>query len=67
MQDVTHATRHRKLATSLSIIPGLGQLYNRQWLKGIVFLILTVSFFTGFYNLLNMGLWGIFTLGTEPF
>jgi arabinogalactan oligomer / maltooligosaccharide transport system permease protein len=67
MQATTIEKKHRKLAVSLSIIPGFGQLYNRQWLKGIVFLILTLSFFTGFYNLLNMGLWGIVTLGTVPF
>lgn len=56
---------HRTIASALSVIPGLGQFYNRQWAKGFVFLGLGVSFFVVFYDLLNMGLWGIFTLGTE--
>nr|WP_194382813.1 arabinogalactan oligomer ABC transporter permease GanP [Bacillus mojavensis] len=49
----------------LSIIPGLGQFYNKQWIKGLLFLLLGASFFAVFGDLLNMGLWGIFTLGTE--
>lgn len=57
--------QRRKKATLFSIIPGLGQFYNRQWVKGLVFLILAVSFFAVFGNLLNMGFWGLFTLGTE--
>ncbi|MCY8382558.1 ABC transporter permease subunit [Bacillus haynesii] len=57
--------QHRKKALLLSIIPGLGQFYNKQWIKGLLFLLLGVSFFTVFGDLLNMGLWGLFTLGTE--
>ncbi|MFJ6413256.1 carbohydrate ABC transporter permease [Terribacillus saccharophilus] len=57
--------QHRKLALLLSIIPGFGQFYHRQWLKGLLFLLITVSFFVAFKDLLNMGLWGIVTLGTE--
>nr|WP_202049279.1 sugar ABC transporter permease [Bacillus glycinifermentans] len=49
----------------LSIIPGFGQFYNKQWIKGLLFLILGAAFFAVFGDLLNMGLWGIFTLGTE--
>nr|WP_285852291.1 sugar ABC transporter permease [Robertmurraya korlensis] len=49
----------------LSIIPGLGQFYNKQWIKGLFFLLLAVSFFAVFGDLLNMGFWGLFTLGTE--
>jgi arabinogalactan oligomer/maltooligosaccharide transport system permease protein len=55
----------RKIALLLSLIPGLGQFYNRQWIKGAVFFILTIAFFSAFYDLLNMGFWGIVTLGTE--
>ncbi|WP_257349268.1 sugar ABC transporter permease [Pseudalkalibacillus decolorationis] len=58
-------TPHRKKALSLSLIPGLGQIYNRQLLKGFAFLILTISFIVAFKDLLNMGLWGIVTLGEE--
>jgi arabinogalactan oligomer / maltooligosaccharide transport system permease protein len=57
--------KHRKLALLLSIIPGLGQFYNKQMVKGLLFLILGVAFFTVFGDLLNMGFWGLFTLGTE--
>jgi len=57
--------QHRKLATLLSVIPGLGQLYNKQWIKGILLLIIGAAFFAVFGNLLNMGFWGLFTLGTE--
>ncbi|PAF36886.1 sugar ABC transporter permease [Terribacillus saccharophilus] len=57
--------QHRKVALLLSIIPGFGQFYHRQWLKGLLFLLVTVSFFVAFKDLLNMGLWGIVTLGTE--
>ncbi|MCY9189077.1 arabinogalactan oligomer ABC transporter permease GanP [Bacillus mojavensis] len=57
--------QHRKVALLLSIIPGLGQFYNKQWIKGLLFLLLGASFFAVFGDLLNMGLWGIFTLGTE--
>ncbi|ATH93852.1 carbohydrate ABC transporter permease [Bacillus glycinifermentans] len=57
--------QHRTTALLLSIIPGFGQFYNKQWIKGLLFLILGAAFFAVFGDLLNMGLWGIFTLGTE--
>ncbi|MGG2064641.1 MULTISPECIES: carbohydrate ABC transporter permease [unclassified Bacillus (in: firmicutes)] len=66
--EPTHAvngSKHRKTAAALSIIPGIGQLYNKQYVKGIIFLVLTCSFFVAFADLLNIGLWGIVTLGTE--
>jgi arabinogalactan oligomer/maltooligosaccharide transport system permease protein len=55
--------QHRQTATILSVIPGLGQLYNKQWIKGLLFLILGVSFVAVFKDLLNMGFWGLITLG----
>ncbi len=58
-------SKHRKMATMLSIIPGIGQMYNKQFVKGLIFLVLTGSFIVAFTDLLNMGLWGIVTLGTE--
>lgn len=57
--------QQRKIALLLSVIPGLGQFYNKQWIKGLLFLILGVSFFVVFGDLLNMGFGGLFTLGTE--
>ncbi|MBO9128677.1 sugar ABC transporter permease [Bacillus sp. 165] len=61
----TSQSNHRKVATALSVIPGLGQIYNRQLLKGLILLILTASFVIAFKDLLNIGLWGIVTLGEE--
>ncbi|PFN20103.1 maltosaccharide ABC transporter permease MalC [Bacillus cereus] len=60
-----NSSKHRKMATMLSIIPGMGQIYNKQFVKGLIFLVLTGSFIVAFGDLLNMGLWGIVTLGTE--
>ncbi len=60
-----NGSKHRKMATMLSIIPGMGQMYNKQFVKGLIFLVLTGSFIVAFADLLNMGLWGIVTLGTE--
>jgi arabinogalactan oligomer / maltooligosaccharide transport system permease protein len=54
-----------KKAILLSIIPGLGQIYNKQLFKGLSFLILTGAFFYVFKDLFNIGLWGLVTLGTE--
>ncbi|WP_349410204.1 sugar ABC transporter permease [Pseudalkalibacillus sp. SCS-8] len=66
MTDKTSkATKHRKRALFLSLIPGFGQLYNRQYLKALAFIILTFSFIIAFKDLLNMGLWGIVTLGEK--
>lgn len=56
---------HRKVATTLSILPGIGQFYNKQIVKGLVFLIGAIAFGVAFADLLNMGFWGLFTLGTE--
>lgn len=56
---------HRHKASLLSIIPGFGQFYNRQWVKGLIYLIISIAFFVVFLDFLNIGLWGLFTLGTE--
>lgn len=56
---------HRQKALFLSIIPGFGQFYNRQWIKGIILFIVSISFFVVFSDLLNMGFWGLFTLGEK--
>ncbi|ADU31215.1 sugar ABC transporter permease [Evansella cellulosilytica] len=55
-----------KLALLLSVIPGLGQFYNRRFMKGAFFLIFGAAFLITLYDFLNIGLWGIFTLGTQP-
>nr|BAB40636.1 inner membrane protein ORF-2 [Thermoactinomyces vulgaris] len=45
---------------------GLGQMYNGQWVKGVLFLVCRLSYLLVFYDLFNLGLWGIVTLGTIP-
>ncbi|RCX22724.1 carbohydrate ABC transporter membrane protein 1 (CUT1 family) [Fontibacillus phaseoli] len=53
-----------KRAMMLSIVPGLGQFYNRRYFKGILFFILIAAFLVVFGNFLNIGYWGLVTLGT---
>ncbi|MCM3706918.1 MULTISPECIES: carbohydrate ABC transporter permease [Cytobacillus] len=59
-------SNHGRNAALLSILPGFGQFYNKQFLKGAIFLILTISFFASFFDTLNWGFWGLFTLGEIP-
>jgi arabinogalactan oligomer / maltooligosaccharide transport system permease protein len=71
MPDLETAKRQKKhhptLAMILSIIfAGLGQLYNRRFIKGILFILIEASFIMAFYDFLNIGLWGIVTLGEIP-
>ncbi|MFD1396990.1 ABC transporter permease subunit [Kroppenstedtia eburnea] len=59
---------HRRRAAWLSVlVMGLGQMYNRQWWKGFSFLIAEIAFLIVSFDFLNIGLWGMVTLGTEPF
>ncbi|WP_227395782.1 carbohydrate ABC transporter permease [Jeotgalibacillus aurantiacus] len=62
----TAKTSHNpRLAVILSILlAGLGQLYNRRYVKGILFIILEVSFILTLGRFLNTGIWGLRTLGT---
>lgn len=63
METSMYRSNHRKIALCLSVVPGLGQLYNRQYVKGAFFLILAISYYIVFADLLDIGLWGIVTLG----
>ncbi|PTE32297.1 sugar ABC transporter permease [Mammaliicoccus fleurettii] len=58
--------RNPKLAAILSIIPGIGQFYNKRYIKGSIFIIFFISFMSVFYQFMNIGFWGLFTLGTVP-
>ncbi|WP_019157010.1 carbohydrate ABC transporter permease [Robertmurraya massiliosenegalensis] len=62
----SNQSNKRKIALVLSIIPGFGQFYNKQIVKGITFLILTSAFIFAFGDLLRYGFWGLVTLGTDP-
>ncbi|WP_194540977.1 sugar ABC transporter permease [Paenibacillus sp. JZ16] len=58
--------QHRTTAAVLSAIcMGLGQLYNRQWIKGVLLLI--VGIFSLYYFINNLGdaIWGMTTLGEQ--
>ncbi|MFD1417011.1 sugar ABC transporter permease [Oceanobacillus jeddahense] len=54
-------------ATILSILfAGLGQLYNRRYVKGSIFIVIEGAFLFAFLDAINYGLWGLRTLGTIP-
>lgn len=59
------STSHARKAMLFSVIPGLGQLINKQYIKGLLFLFFFTMYLVVFKDLFNMGLWGIITLGTE--
>lgn len=58
-------TSHAKKAALLAIVPGVGQFYNHQKIKGALFLFCFIMYLFVFKDLFNMGIWGILTLGTE--
>lgn len=67
MEQTAKPNHSVKTAMLLSLIPGLGQLYNRQAIKGILFLALSILFV---YEMTVFGisaLTGLVTLGTVPF
>lgn len=56
--------QHRKTATILSILAmGMGQLYNKQYVKGILMLMLHLSGIYFIATKLPHALWGVYTLG----
>lgn len=59
--------QHRNKATILSVLcMGLGQIYNRQFIKGIIFLLFEAFSVYYFINNLGSAIWGITTLGETP-
>ena len=63
----TGLSQPRNIATLLSVmVPGLGQIYNRRFLKGIILLLVAISFLLTTWNYIDIGIWGLFTLGTIP-
>ncbi|SES90840.1 carbohydrate ABC transporter permease [Paenibacillus sp. NFR01] len=59
--------RHRTRAAILStIFMGLGQIYNRQFIKGLLFLAVEALGLVYFINTLGRAFWGISTLGETP-
>lgn len=66
MEVKKKSERNEKLAMLLSIVPGLGQFYNRQILKGILFLGVFVLFVFELNNFGIQALNELLTLGTTP-
>ncbi|MDF2938809.1 MAG: transporter permease, partial [Paenibacillaceae bacterium] len=60
-------TKHSLRAAALSVLfMGLGQFYNRQIAKGLLFLLLGICSITAFGLYLLPGLQGLVTLGSTP-
>lgn len=55
-----------RTATLLSIIPGLGQLYNKQLVKGALFLVIFAGFVIELILFGAGAVQGLITLGTVP-
>lgn len=59
--------RHKAKAGILSaLFMGLGQIYNRQFIKGILFIAVEAGALAYFINNLGRAFWGITTLGESP-
>ena len=56
-----------KKSLLLSLIPGLGQFYNKQKVKGAIFLGVTLVFLLYFALLASSELAGLISLGDRPF
>ena len=61
-----HVKKNVNLAGLLSLIPGLGQIYNKQWIKGVLFLILTGLFLYELQVFGAQALHDLITLGSVP-
>ncbi len=66
--QVSHKDKsHRKIATLLSVLfMGLGQLYNKQYWKGISWALFEIIALIFFIKPISQGLYGLITLGETP-
>lgn len=55
-----------RTAALLSIVPGLGQLANRRYIKGVIFLLLAAALAVALAAPVVNGVWGFVTLGSNP-
>lgn len=55
-----------RTAALLSIVPGLGQLANRRYIKGVIFLLLAAALGVALAAPVVNGVWGFVTLGSNP-
>lgn len=66
LQPSSAGPAHGKTAAVLSVLGmGLGQIYNRQYTKGLILLLLEASALFYFVRNLGHGLWGLITLGEK--
>lgn len=66
-KNFEQSSRHNPiLAVLLSVIPGIGQLYNRRFVKGSIIFILFAAFAISLGNFMATGYWGLITLGEVP-
>ncbi|MGL4643853.1 MAG: ABC transporter permease subunit [Vagococcus fluvialis] len=63
---ITSKQKDVKKATLLSLIPGLGQFYNEQKFKGIIFLGVFIAFVIELFTFGVSAIDGFITLGTVP-
>lgn len=67
MELTTGARRHRtKAAVFSAVCIGLGQLYNKQYMKGLLWMIAAQLFFWIYYPIAFRGIRGLITLGDAP-
>ncbi|MFD0590046.1 carbohydrate ABC transporter permease [Paenibacillus sp. GCM10027627] len=58
--------RHRGMAATLSVLfMGLGQLYNRQFIKGFILIAVEAAALMFFIPNLGRAVWGVVTLGEK--
>lgn len=58
--------RHRSIAAVLSVLfMGLGQLYNRQFMKGLILIAAKAAALVYFIPNLGRAVWGVVTLGEK--
>jgi len=66
-QEILVNPKHNPtVAALLSIIPGLGQIYNKRFIKGAAFFILFAAFVIAMIDFISTGLQGLVTLGEVP-
>ncbi|WP_280769315.1 sugar ABC transporter permease [Salipaludibacillus daqingensis] len=66
-QEILVNPKHNPtVAALLSIIPGLGQVYNKRYIKGAALFILFAAFVIAMIDFISTGLQGLVTLGEVP-
>ncbi|PRO64856.1 sugar ABC transporter permease [Alkalicoccus urumqiensis] len=64
-RELVNPKHNPTVAALLSIIPGLGQAYNKRFLKGAALFILFAAFVIAIADFIATGLQGLVTLGVE--